>query len=463
MSSVASSIRQTPRRGVSVPGWVWLVGLFGLLVVVQGALRKWVFPGLSAPLYVAKDVVLVGALVLFGQRYGYRLATPLRRTLLPALWGGFAFVVCLQAFNFNIPSVSVGLLGIRSYLLYSSLLIILPAALEHVDRHERLVTILVLGVVVPVLVLGIYQYFQPMDAWVNDYLAEEMENAAVMGHPRIAGTFSYLGGMASFLTFSAFLGVGVLVAGARHDHNWYKGLGGGLLLLAMIVAPMNGSRGVVYGLALPLPFVLYVVAKRRTLIALLGTVVVVGAIGGAVALESDWATTGWETITYRIETASDQDTRIQTMLLDPVRKVPVGGLLGYGAGATHQAATALSETGRVQIEGVYYEGELGRVLIELGVVGALFFLALKVWLAWMAWRAMRRARTAWEDLLSILSFCVLFLNAWVGMIAFNHIAGAIYWVCAGCAAWVWSRQELEIRALREQERASQVVRGGGNA
>jgi len=446
----------------SVPGWVCMLGLFALLIVVQGALRKWLLPGLATPLYVAKDVVLLGALFLFGQRYGYRLARPLRGTLLPVLWGGFSFVVLLQAFNLNVPSLGVGLLGIRSYLLYSSLLILLPAALEHVDRHERLVTVVVLGVIVPVLVLGIYQYFQPVDAWINDYLAEDMENAAVMGRPRIGGTFSYLGGMAPFLTFSTFLGLGMLVAGVRHDHRGYKSLGGGLLLLALIVAPMNGSRSVVYGLALPLPFVLYVVTERRTLGALLGAVLLVGMIGAAVVIESDWAATGWETITYRMETASDQDTRIQTMLLDPVRKVPVGGLLGYGAGTTHQAATALSDAGRLQIEGVYYEGELGRVLIELGVVGALFFLALKVWLAWIAWRAMRRARTAWEDLLSILSFCVLFLNAGVGMIVFNHIAGSIYWVCAGCAAWVWSRQEIDVRALRKQARASQAEPVGGS-
>jgi hypothetical protein len=419
------------------------VALFGLLIVGQGALRKWIFPGLATPLYAAKDAVILGALLLFGQRYGYRLAAPLRRTLLPALWGGFAFVVVLQAFNLNVPSVAVGVLGIRSYLLYSTLLILLPAALQHVERPERLVTVVVLGVIVPVLVLGIYQYFQPQDAWINDYLAEDMEVAAVMGHTRIAGTFSYLGGMAPFLTFSAFLGLGILVAGVRHEHQWYKALGGGLLLLALTVAPMNGSRGVVYGMLLPLPFVLYVVSTRRSLGALLGTMLIVAVVGGAVAIESELATAGWKTITHRIETASDQDTRIQTMLLDPVRKVPVGGVLGYGAGSTHQAATRLSETGRVQIEGVYYEGELGRVLIELGVVGALLFLALKVWLAWIAWRAMRRARTAWEDLLSILSFCVLFLNAGVGMIVFNHIAGSIYWLCAGCAVWVWSRQDID--------------------
>jgi O-antigen ligase len=139
------------------------------------------------------------------------------------------------------------------------------------------------------------------------------------------------------------------------------------------------------------------------------------------------------------------------MLLDPIRKVSVGGFLGYGAGSTHQAAGALSQSGRVQLDGVYYEGELGRILIELGVIGALLFLALKVWLAWIGWQALRRAQGAWTTCLSVFSFSKLFLNLGVGMVVFNHISSALYWICAGSAVWVWSRQEV-----REQLRKTGV-------
>jgi hypothetical protein len=191
--------------------------------------------------------------------------------------------------------------------------------------------------------------------------------------------------------------------------------------------------------------VLYTILRRQRGLIVGIVLILLSLVGAYAASESAWLTQGWEVIEHRMETASDQDTRVRTMLLDPIRKIPVGGVWGYGAGSTHQAATALSSEGRIQIQGVGYEGELGRVIIELGVIGAFFFVSLKAWLAWIAWKAMRRACNAWTTFLSVMAFSQLFLNLGVGMIVFNHISGALYWICAGCAVWVWSRQEVETK------------------
>lgn len=425
-----------------------MLGLFALLIVGQGALRKWLLPGLSTPLYVAKDVALLAALVLFGVKQRLHLAAPLRGTLLPVLWAGFAFVVVLQSFNLNTPSLAVSAVGIKSYLLYTSLLVLLPAALQRVARPERLVLVVAGGIVVPVLMLGIYQYNQPVGAWINQYVSDEMQAVGVLSRPRITGPFSYIGGMGAFLSFALFLSLGIFLAGLRHKHRLYRWLGGGLLVLSLVVAPMNGSRSVVLGFLVPLPFVFYVLLRGQKALTIAVSMAVLVFAGGYVASRSQWMMQGWEILGHRMEHSSDRNTRIQSMLMDPFHKVDVGGVLGYGTGATHQSATALSSQGRLQIEGVYYEGELGRVLIELGVIGALFFFALKAWLAWTAWQALRRARSAWETLLSATAFCKLFLNFGIGMIVFNHISGALYWLCAGAAVWVWCRQE---RGLGRQQ------------
>lgn len=432
-----------------------MLGAFALLIVVQGALRKWLLPQFATPLYVVKDVALLGAFMLFASQQSPQLTAPLRRSMLPILWGGLSFVVLLQAFNFNIPSAFVGVLGIRSYLLYSLLLVLLPFALEQTPRPERLVTVLVVGVVAPVLVLGIYQYFQPIGSWINQYVADKANITGILSHPRITGTFSYIGGMGAFLLFAQFLAIGLICAGWRHRHRLYKYLGSGLLALALVAAPMNGSRSVVFGVLVPLPIVLLSLLSRQRGLSIVGGLLVVLVLGGYLATESEWAADGWNTITHRIENTSDQtSTRVERMILGPIEKVGVGGVLGYGAGATHQAAGALSASGRIQIEDIAYEGELGRVVLELGVIGALFYLALKGWLAWVAWTAMRRAETAWTLLLSVTGFCVLFLWLGSGMIVFNHIAGALYWLCAGSVVWVWSRQEV-------QQQARERVRTGG--
>jgi hypothetical protein len=103
---------------------------------------------------------------------------------------------------------------------------------------------------------------------------------------------------------------------------------------------------------------------------------------------------------------------------------------------------------------VHYEGELGRVIIELGVIGAIFFFLLKAYLAWIAWQAMIRAATPWETLLGILVFSRLFLSVGAGMIVFHHINSAIYWLCAGMAVWLWSKQEAHLQARRAMHSSS---------
>jgi hypothetical protein len=423
-----------------------------VLIVVQGALRKWVFPGLSTPLYIAKDLVLLGGLGLFVERYGFRLPSAAKKTMLPVLWGGLAVIVCLQAFNLRVPSLAVGLLGIGNYLLYSVLLVMVPMALHHVRRPGRLVTIIGIGVIAPVLGLGFYQYTMPVDHWINQYVAAGAPVNAIQGDPRITGPFSYIQGMGSFLVFSLAFGAAVTITGFRRGDQWKQILGPPLLIFALLVAPMNGSRSVIFGVFLALPFVLYRAFQRGRRTSLVLGVCALVLVSGYMATQTEWATQGWAAFEQRVETASDQGSRVEAMLWDPIEKIDI--LLGYGAGSTHPGATALSAEGRVYPEGVNYEEELGRVIVELGLVGGILFLALKLWILWMAWDAMKRARTSWEDVLCMTAFVVAFLHLTVEKIVFNHIGGSIYWLCAGAALWVWCRRSHASGQVRSNRVAS---------
>ena len=433
-------------------GWLSLLCGFGLLIVVQGALRKWVFPDLSTPLYVAKDLVLLGGLGLFVERYGFRLPSAAKKSMLPVLWGGLAVIVCLQAFNLRVPSLAVGLLGIRNYLLYSVLLVMVPMALQYVRRPGRLVTIIGIGVIAPVLGLGFYQYTMPIDHWINQYVATGAPVSTVSGDPRITGPFSYIQGMGSFLVFSLAFGAAVTISGFRRGDRWYKILGPPLLALALVVAPMNGSRSVVFGVFLALPFVLYRALQRGHRTSLVLGMCALVLAGGYMATQTEWATRGWSSFEQRVETASDRGNRVQAMLWDPIEKMTI--LLGYGSGSTHPGASVLSSRGAPQISGLRYEEELGRVIIELGVIGSLLFIGLKMWILWMTWNGMKRATTSWEDILCMTAFVVAFLHLIVEKIVFNHIGGSIYWLCAGAALWVWCRRSHASERARSNRGAS---------
>jgi hypothetical protein len=432
---------------------LYLLYGFGLLIIVQGALRKWVFPDFSTPLYVAKDLVLLAGFGLFVGRYGFRLPSAAKRTMLPVLWGGLAVIVCVQAFNLRVPSVAVGILGIRNYLLYSVLLVMVPMALQYVRRPRRLVLIVGLAVIVPVLILGFYQYTMPVDHWINRYVALGAPVSKVGEDPRITGTFSYIGGMGSFLVFCVAFGAALFIAGFRRGNRWYKILGPPLLILALVVAPMNGSRSVIFGVFLALPFVLYRAFQRGHRTSLILGMCALVLAGGYTVTQTEWAMQGWTAFEQRVETASDQDSRVQSMLWDPVEKMDI--LLGYGAGSTHPGATALSAEGRVRPEGVGYEEEPGRVIVELGLAGGILFHALKLWILWMTWDAMGRARTSWEDVLCMSAFVVTFLHLVVEQIVFNHVGGAIYWLCAGAALWVWCRRSQQFEHMRSSHMVEQ--------
>jgi hypothetical protein len=427
---------------------VRLVVLFALLIILQGALRKWFLPSLASPLYFVKDVALVGALILFSQRHRFELPRVYRGTMLPTLWGTFAAFVCIQAFNLNQGSPLVGVvLGIRSYLLYTTLLVLMPYALQRLRRPERLV-LAVSVVFAAVMALGMYQYYQPSKAWINKYVAEGVNAVAVQGRARITGTFSYIGGMAAFMGFGLFFTLATFLVGYRRGHKFYMWVGGLALAIALIAAPMNGSRSVIFGFLVPLPFIAYAVGRGSDGVLYLAGACLVLGLGWYVASGTPWLA-GWDTLMYRIENSEAVEERSTNMLLDPLYKVKAGGIFGYGAGSTHQAAGALSSrANRPDVGGL--EGEMGRVVVELGILGALLFFALKLLLAWIAWQALQRAHGAWEEIVAITCFGTLFLATVVGMIVFNHIAGAIYWICAGSVVWLWAVQQERARAAAQQ-------------
>src|SRR5436309_1236278 len=101
--------------------WKNLVGLFLLLIIGQGILRKWVFTDYSDLLYFANDVVLFAALCLFALCHRIALPRELRRTNLPLMIGVYTFWVLVNIFNPRSPGVTVGVFGARAYLLYISL------------------------------------------------------------------------------------------------------------------------------------------------------------------------------------------------------------------------------------------------------------------------------------------------------------------------------------------------------
>src|SRR5262245_57154751 len=250
----------------------WRHALFGVfvLLVFEGALRKWAFPSAQAQLYLVKDAILLAVylgFVLDGRRNqpALRGAASIRIVLLLA----FAFG-CIEVFNPNSPSPLVGLVGVTKYFLYVPIAFILPYAFksrEHLLHMIRRYLVLA----IPVALLGFFQVAAGPDSFLNVYVSwtESTVDPASLARSgyedivRTTGTFSYISGYAAFLTFVSFLAIGYNLAnGWRIKNNIVP-----ILALTLVIGAMftTGSRAPVYTLLATGPVILLLAASGRVL------------------------------------------------------------------------------------------------------------------------------------------------------------------------------------------------------
>src|SRR5262249_31317927 len=149
----------------------WQGAIFGVfvLLVFEGALRKWVFPWAQAQIYLVKDAILLAAYL------GFILDA--RKTILLARGVGAIKAIlilsflfgALEVFNPNSPSILVGLMGLKTYFLYAPVAFILPYAFKS-REHLFLLIRRYLVMAIPVAVLGFLQIMAGPGSSLNTYV-----------------------------------------------------------------------------------------------------------------------------------------------------------------------------------------------------------------------------------------------------------------------------------------------------
>jgi hypothetical protein len=442
----------------------WQSALFSVfvLLVFEGALRKWAFPSAQAQMYLVKDVILFAAylgFILDGRR---NLSSPKGVGLIKILLVGSFVFGCFQVLNPNSPSILVGLAGLKTYFLYAPIAFILPYALK--SREHLFVLIRrYLIMAIPVAVLGFMQIIAGPQSGLNTYVSHT-EDEAVLEHfgieydlVRTSGTFSYISGYTAFLTFVAFLAIGYNMArGWRFKNNIAP-----LLALTVVVGAMftTGSRAPVYTLVATGPVILGLaviggVLPSQTAVRLLFILLPVLAI---VALNlSPRAVQGFF---ERADSASDSTLERMFMPLDETLGVlSVGPALGMGIGATHPSAlTIMGADLPWWLNDITPEGEMSRVTLELGVLGLLLIYCLRLLIVAFALRCAMSFKDPAYRALGIVFMVYLALGL-VGQVIFNVTTGLYYW---GALGLVIAMRRLE--QSRAMEAGTVLVRGADQA
>jgi hypothetical protein len=437
--------------------WRGAVQVAMVALVLEGAVRKWLLVEAQDIIYFVKDALLLaayGGFLAHQRRLRDRWIPPApalyATLLLAALYG------LLEIFNPQLPNFFVGLIGFKSYFLYVPLLFVVPAVFPtDAALAQGLRRFLLLSI--PVGLLAVAQFFSPADSILNTYarLSYDPISAVTFGsssYVRVTGTFSFISGYSAYLTAIVMLALAALATTRwRFRGNLAVYLALGLAIVGML---MTGSRGpvVIIAALFPLYWWLAVAREKKSGPALARLVIGVALLAGFVGVVGGDAFGA-----FRGRTAGSGEEvygRISLPFTSPFSTLPDAGLLGYGIGATHQAATAVTKDliPYSWLNGHLIEVESGRVMLELGPAGFFLVYLGRLLLALFAFRQVFRLRTLFHRSIAVAGLLV-FLAAIPAGTVFDVTTGLLYWFFGGLLFLVIRLDRQRLLAERAASRA----------
>jgi hypothetical protein len=350
------------------------------LLIFEGALRKWTFPGLSNPLLVVRDPVAVLALVA-----GWQL---LRHSVwwrwVVGFWAIAAAAVALAVLGGH-GDLFTALYGARILCLHFPLVFLFALVFDRDEVWKFAKALLV--VCIPMTILIALQYSLPQAHFLNRAPGGEEGGGFVgaLGKFRPPGTFSFTNGVSSFypLAAAAFSAWITAIPSRRAGWVW---LSAAALIFAL---PVSISRTIFFNYALVAGFTLVAAALSGRAIRnfLFGMLVLAGLFFGVsrLALFQD----AQVAFAARWQEATDAEggadglagvfaNRVGGTFLDGIERIAETPIPGAGIGLGTNVGAA-----RIHGERAFLvsEGEWGLIVGELGPVFGVLLLLMRLGLA----------------------------------------------------------------------------------
>ena len=421
---------------LSCLNWKRSVKALLVLLVLEGILRKWVLPQASEIIYFLKDIVLFGAYFqyyLLGNR-GSNFPKIKIQFFTIFLFLSFAWGL-FQALNPNLGSPIVGIWGIKNYFYYVPIVWMFPDLFQsEAELKEFLRQQLVLFI--PVGILGIIQFVSPASSAINSYAAglEQVAGSTAQfgaaGNVRITGAFSYVNTYIPYLLFNISVLLIFLEEKLPKNQAQVLIVSGILLFLNSF---MTGSRTIVFaaGLLLIGYFCVKSIGQFNRVWRILQWVLPPALI--LTALIPILFSSEVNTVLDRILLTSDLRVRLLLFVVEPIKNLKHTLLDGFGIGATHQATGVLRSVlglppGKVIPVG--YESEMGRIVLEIGPIGFMFWYSLKFAIMGALFRLYWKLKRPFLRNLALIAFLIQLIwlpNQHVFHITYN----VYYWFMTG--------------------------------
>lgn len=377
-----------------------LIWLYVILLLAEGALRKWLLPGLAEPLLIVRDPVVFGIYIIALVRG----ALPINGFLIATV--ALALASALSSLLGGMTNPIVMLYGLRINYFHLPLIWVMGTVLTRKDV-ERLGAFILLAAI-PMTVLMVEQFRSPMDAWINKGVGSD-EGGQIFGADgriRPPGTFAFITGPQLFFPFCAAFFFDQVAGHGRL--KWPLLVASGIAIL--VALPVSISRTVMLATGIvgaifvaTIPFASVKGLRMVKPLLLLGAVLLVVTQlpifkEGSAVFAMRWETAaggedgdGWTDII---------DRTIST-LTNPIYYAIDAPLFGRGIGVGSNVGARLLSG---QVGFLLAEEEYGKIYMELGIVVGTGFILLRLILTGhLAMRSIT-ALTAGKDALPLLLF-----------------------------------------------------------
>ena len=358
------------------------VWLYIILLIIEGALRKWFLPSLATPLLVIRDPIAIWLVIVWLQRgwidFSYVKAMMIVCTI--------SFILTLLLGHHNLI---VALFGWRIYFFHFPMIFIIGQVLTRDDLLK--ICRFFLYISIPMTVLIVIQFYSPPTAWVNIGVGGEGTAGfgGVAHYMRPPGIFSFTAGYVAFQGIVGCILLYYLVANNRLKKkqripNWILYV---TLICYLIAIPTSISRTNFFQTIVFLAFFLLAFVIRKDRRFKIVQTLIIGTIALTILLTTEWIGTNIEVFSMRFEGANQAEGGIDGVLLDRY----LGGLLnaftkttipifGYGMGLGTNVGAYLMG-GDMYSFGFNGEIEWERIIGECGFILGVSIIVIRLLLS----------------------------------------------------------------------------------
>jgi hypothetical protein len=354
------------------------IWLYFLLLIFEGALRKWFLTALATPLLIIRDPL---ALYLLFSAYRFNLF-PKHRLITIMFWIGIVSV--FTAVFFGHGNLYVALFGARILLIQFPMLFLIGRIFDRNDVVQM--GKVILWMAIPMAILMTLQFYSPQSAWVNRGVGGDLEGAGfgeVNGYFRPSGTFSFTSGLTSFFG---------LVAGFVFYFWLYPKLVNRYLLLATTVAlivaiPTSISRTLFFQVVLSLLFFLWAKSNQSGILKNIVQISIGFSFLFILSLSVNVLNTQVETFVSRFTDANEIEGGLEGVFIDRFLGGMVGAItniddshaiFGKGIGMGTNVGAQLLSGGTTFLVS---EVEWGRIVGESGMLFGMFIILVRISMA----------------------------------------------------------------------------------